>query len=231
MKTIGLIGGMSWESSKMYYEFINKRIQELLGDSYSGKSIMITVNFAEIEKLTFAGNWQGIGEIVKEAAQNLEKAGADMILLCTNAIHLVSNAISDNTSVPFLHIADVTAQEINKKGLKKVGLLGTSFVMEEEFYKNRISEKHGIEVIVPEAPDREVVHRMVYDELVKGIFTETSKQECLRIINLLKAQGAEGIIMGCTELPILLPGSEMDIPSFDTSKIHAYVAVDMALKA
>ncbi|MEO1053149.1 MAG: aspartate/glutamate racemase family protein [Bacteroidota bacterium] len=230
MKTIGLIGGMSWESSKVYYEFLNRRAKELLGGSHSGMSIMYSVDFAEIEKLTFAGDWDGIGDMMKQAAQSLEKAGADVILLCTNTIHLVSDAITQNTSVPFLHIADATGESIASAGLRKVGLLGTAFTMEKDFYKGYIKEKFGIEVIIPEAEDRKLVHDIIYNELVKGQFTEEAKNACLAIIDRLKASGAEGVIMGCTELPILIPEDEVDLPSFDTSKIHVYKAMDWAIK-
>lgn len=229
-KTIGLIGGMSWESSKIYYEHVNQRAKELLGGSHSSKNIMITVDFAEIVKLTFQKDWDAIGEIIKDAAQKLERAGADIILLCTNTIHLISNYITDNVNVPFLHIADATAIEIQKQKLKKVGLLGTSFTMEKDFYKGHILENYGIEVIIPNAEDRKVVHDIIYDELVKGQFTQASKEKCLRVINNLKLDGAEGVIFGCTELPILISESEVDIPTFDTGKIHAYRAVDWAIE-
>lgn len=230
MKTIGLIGGMSWESSKFYYEFVNTRVKEVLGGSHSCKNIMVTVDFAEIEKLTFEGNWDGIGEIVRDAAIKLEKAGADIVLLCTNTIHIVSDYITNSISVPFLHIADATGIALRDKGLKKVGLLGTRFTMEKEFYKGYILEKYGIEVIIPNQMDRETVHNIIYGELVKGQFTQVSKEKCLTLIENLKKDGAEGVILGCTELPILLPEQDIDIPSFDTGKIHAHSAVDWALK-
>ncbi|NJB69968.1 aspartate racemase [Saonia flava] len=229
MKTIGLIGGMSWESSKLYYESVNTKVKEELGGSHSCKNIMITVDFAEIEKLTFEGDWDGIGEIIKDAAIKLERAGADIVLLCTNTIHLVSNYISDNISIPFLHIAEATGLEIKKKGLRKVGLLGTRFTMEKDFYKGYIKENHGIEVIVPNEADRKIVHDIIYNELVKGQFTEVSKEKCLKIIKTLQKDGAEGIILGCTELPILIPSSEVEIPTLDTGTIHAQMAVEWAL--
>ncbi|MGB5820908.1 MAG: aspartate/glutamate racemase family protein [Saonia sp.] len=229
MKTIGLIGGMSWESSKMYYEFVNNKVKSRLGDSHSGKSIMLTVDFAEIKKLSFENNWEAIGEIMKGAAQQLERAGADIILLCTNTIHLVSDAISTNVNIPFLHIADATAKEIQKEGLKKVGLLGTAFTMEKDFYKGHILENYGIEVIIPDESDRKTIHDIIYNELVKGQFTQASKEKCKEIIARLREAGAEGIIMGCTELPILIPDSEVAIPTFDTGKIHAHHAVEWAL--
>jgi len=231
MKTIGLIGGMSWESSKVYYEFLNRRTQELLGGSHSSKSVMVSVDFAEIEKHSFAGNWKAIGELMAEAAQQLENAGADLILLCTNTIHLVSDAIVQSVDIPFIHIADTTAKAIKERHLKKVGLLGTAFTMEEDFYKGHIQDNYGIEVIIPDAKNRQIVNELIYQGFVRGVFTEESKSRCLEIISKLEAQGAEGIILGCTELPILIPEGEASIPSFDTGKIHAYSAVDLALKS
>lgn len=230
MKTIGLIGGMSWESSKMYYQFINTRINELAGGSHSAKSIMLSVDFAEIEKLSFAGDWDAIGESMKDAAQRLERAGADLILLCTNTIHIVSESIENAVQIPFIHIADATGTELQKKRLKKVGLLGTRFTMEKEFYTQLISEKYGVEVIIPNSDDRNTIHDIIYNELVKGKFTAESKVLGLEIIDRLKEVGVEGIIMGCTELPLLIPEEEIDIPSFDTAKIHAYAAAEWALQ-
>lgn len=229
-KTLGLIGGMSWESSKMYYQFINQRAKELLGGSHSAKSIMFSVDFAEIEKLTFENDWKAIGELMKEAAQSLEKAGADIILLCTNTIHLVSNAITSTVDIPFLHIADATGAAIKKQGLTKVGLLGTQFTMGKDFYKGYIFDNYGIEVIIPEAQDRKLVHDIIYQELVKGVFSDASKQKCMAVIERLGLAGAEAIIMGCTELPILIPDALVDLPTFDTGKIHAEAAVEWAIK-
>ncbi|NAS13259.1 aspartate/glutamate racemase family protein [Poritiphilus flavus] len=229
MKTIGLIGGMSWESSKVYYEYLNRRTQELLGGSHSSKNIMVTVDFAEIERWSFDGNWEAIGELMKESAQKLELAGADIILLCTNTIHLVSDAITQNVNIPFIHIADATGEAIKAQNLKKVGLLGTAFTMEKDFYTGYIRDKYDIEVIIPKAGDRQTVHKIIYDELVKGIFTEESRKKCMEIIQRLSDAGAEGIILGCTELPLLIPEASVDLPTFDTSRIHVYKAVDWAL--
>ncbi|MEL7002084.1 MAG: aspartate/glutamate racemase family protein [Bacteroidota bacterium] len=229
MKTIGLIGGMSWQSSKVYYELINERTQELLGGSHSSKSIMLSVDFDEIERLSFAGDWETMALQMKEAAQQLERGGADVIVLCTNTIHLVSEAIVDAVDIPFIHIADATAQAIQNKGLQKVVLLGTAFTMEKEFYKGHIKDNYQIDVIIPEEADRQMIHSIIYDELVKGIFTDEAKNKCIEVIEKLRAQGAEGVIMGCTELPILIPENEVPIPSFDTSKLHAYKAVDWVL--
>lgn len=230
MKTIGLIGGMSWESSKLYYEFLNTRVKDILGGSHSAKCAMVSVDFAEIERLTFKGDWNAIGELMKHAAQQLERAGADVILLCTNTIHLVSHFISDNVSMPFLHIASATGESIRKNGLKKVALLGTKFTMEKDFYTKTLTNDFDLEVLVPGANGRQVVHDIIYDELVKGQFTEVSKYKIIEIIKELQRQGAEGVILGCTELPILISDSDVTIPTFDTGKIHAFAAVEWSLK-
>mgnify|MGYP000126720986 CR=1 FL=1 len=229
MKTIGLIGGMSWESSKLYYEFINTKTKEILGGSHSAKCIMVSVDFAEIEKLTFKGDWNAIGELMKQAAQQLEKAGADIVLLCTNTIHLVSDYISENINIPFLHIATATGESIKKECLKKVALLGTKFTMEKGFYTTTLINNFGLDILIPKARDRQVVHDIIYNELVKGQFTNTSKQKIIGIIKELQNQGAEGVILGCTELPILISELDVTIPIFDTGKIHAYEAIEWSL--
>lgn len=229
MKTIGLIGGMSWQSSKSYYEFTNKRVNELAGGSHSAKSIMLSVNFKEIESLTFQGKWDKIGAMMADAARQLEKAGADIVLLCTNTIHLVSSAIETAIQIPFLHIADATGKAIQAKKLKKVALLGTRFTMEKDFYTKIIEENYDIEVIIPIEEDRKAIHDIIYNELVKGQFTELSREKCLEIIKRLEVAGAEGIIMGCTELPLLVPETNVSLPTFDTAKIHADQAVEWAL--
>ena len=230
MKTIGLIGGMSWESSKLYYEFLNKKTIELLGGSHSARCIIVSVDFADIERLTFKGDWNAIGKLMEQAAQQLERAGAEMILLCTNTIHLVSQYISENISIPFIHIASTTGESIKEKGLKKVALLGTKFTMEKDFYTKTLINDFELEILVPDANGKQVVHDIIYDELVKGIFTEASKQEIIKVIKELQHQGAEGVILGCTELPILISESDVAIPLFDTGKIHAYKAIELSLK-
>ncbi|GGG12565.1 racemase [Dokdonia pacifica] len=230
MKTIGLIGGMSWESSKLYYEFLNTRVKELMGGSHSAKCIMVSVNFAEIEYLTFKGDWEAIGELMKQAAQQLESAGADIVLLCTNTIHLVSSYISESITIPFLHIATTVGNSIKNKGLKKIALLGTKFTMEKDFYTKTLMNDFGLEILIPDMNDRQIVHDIIYNELVKGQFTDVAKQKNINIINKLKNQGAQGVILGCTELPILISALDTDIPIFDTSKIHAYKAVEWSLK-
>ncbi|MCL6267419.1 aspartate/glutamate racemase family protein [Flagellimonas myxillae] len=229
MKTIGLIGGMSWESSKIYYQHINEMIRGTLGGSHSAKSVLTSVDFDEIEQHSFANQWDKIGEAMALQAQKLVAAGADMVVLCTNTIHLVSDAITEAVDVPFIHIARATGEAIQKQGLQKVALLGTKFTMEKDFYTRILEEEFGLEILVPEVSDMDVLQSIIYNELVKGVFTETSKQRCLDIIKKLEDQGAEGVILGCTELPILIPSEEVDIPTFDTAKIHAQKAVDLAL--
>ncbi|WP_299887036.1 aspartate/glutamate racemase family protein [uncultured Lacinutrix sp.] len=229
MKTIGLIGGMSWESSKLYYQFLNIKAKELLGGSHSAKCIMVSVDFAEIERLTFKEDWSAIGEIMKQAAQQLEKAGADLILLCTNTIHLVSHYISENVNIPFMHIAETTGESIKRLGLKKIALLGTKFTMEKDFYTKTLINDFGLEIVIPNIDKRQVIHDIIYKELVKGQFTKVSKQEIINTIKVLQSQGAQGVILGCTELPILISESDIDIPIFDTGKIHAYKAVEWSL--
>jgi len=225
MKTIGLIGGMSWESSKLYYEFLNTRAREILGGSHSAKCIMISVDFADIARLTFEGDWEAIGGIMKNAAQSLEKAGAEIILLCTNTIHLVSHFITENVNIPFLHIATSTGESIQQLGLKKVALLGTKFTMEKDFYTIILETDFDLEVIIPDEEGRKVVNDIIYNELVKGKFSNTSKQKILKIMQELEKQGAEGAVLACTELPILISDSDTELPLFDTGKIHAHEAV------
>lgn len=229
MKTIGLIGGMSWESSKVYYEYTNQMVNEYLGGSHSAKSIMTTVDFAEIEKWSFEGNWNKIGDMMANHAVKLEKAGADMIVLCTNTIHLVSDRITNSVAIPFFHIAEATGEAIQAKGLKKVGLLGTRFTMEKDFYTKILEETYSLEVIIPSSEDRQAIHDIIYKELVKGIFTEDSKFEFLRIIKELEKQGIEGVIAGCTEIPLLISQKDISIPLFDTTRIHSAKAVNFAL--
>ena len=229
MKTIGLIGGMSWESSKLYYELINRRIKEKLGGSHSAKSLMISVDFGEIEKLTFEGKWNEIGDMMADCAKQLELGGADIILLCTNTIHLVSNRITEDVKIPFLHIAEATGDAIKHLGLKKIGLLGTKFTMEKDFYTKVLTDQYGLEVIIPSDSDRQIVHDIIYNELVIGEFNDSSREKCKEIINKLEIEGAEGIILGCTELPLLISTNDVNIVTFDTTKIHAFKAVDWVL--
>ncbi len=227
MKTIGLIGGMGWESSKVYYERINKKANEVLGGSHSARIIMVSVDFAEIEKLTHANNWDAIGEIVASSAKQLERAGADIVLLCTNLIHIVSEVIIENISIPFLHIADATGEAIQKQKLKKILLLGTKHTMEKDFYIKTLEDIYELEVVIPNAEDRAVIHAIIYEELLKNKFTKTSKKTILKIIKKAQLEGVEGVILGCTELPMLIKETDVTIPTFDTGNIHANKAVIM----
>lgn len=229
MKTLGLIGGMSWESSAVYYDLINKKVREILGGFHSCKSIMVTVDFSEIEKLQHLGEWKELDKIMVASAKQLERAGAEIIVLCTNTMHLCSPAIIENISIPFLHIAEATGMEIAKKKLKKVALLGTKFTMEKDFYKDYIFKNFGVEVIIPNEEEREQVHRIIYSELVHGQFNSDSREIYKSIIRNLEQQGAEGVILGCTEIPLLISDSDVDIPTFDTTTIHAEKAVEWAL--
>lgn len=229
MKTIGMIGGMSWESSKIYYQYLNEMIREKLGGSHSAKAILTSVDFDEIEKHSFSGDWDKIGNLMGTHAKKLEVAGSDVVLLCTNTIHLVSNFITDAINIPFLHIAHATGEAIKAKGMKKVALLGTKFTMENDFYTKILTENFGLEVIVPDVKDRNTLQSIIYYQLVKGVFTEESKVQTLDIIKKMAGQGAKGAILGCTELPLLVPAEEAVIPTFDTTKIHAQKAVEFAL--
>jgi aspartate racemase len=230
MKTIGLIGGMSWESSLEYYRILNLTVKEKLGGFHSSKSVMYSVNFEEVEKLQHKGEWSELTDLMINAAQRLEKAGADCVVICTNTMHKMAAEVESNISIPLIHIVDVTAEEIQKKGQKKVGLLGTRFTMEQEFYKGRLIHKHGIDVIIPDEGQRKIVHNILYDELVQGEINESSKNRFKDIIASLESRGAEGIILGCTEIPLLVKQKDYDIPLYDTTTIHARAAVEWALK-
>ena len=230
MKKIGLIGGMSWESSKVYYEIINKKVREVLGGFHSSKCIMESVDFAEIEILQRKNDWDTLNKLMVSSAKNLENANADIIILCTNTMHLCSEEIIKNISIPFLHIAEATGNQIKKQHIKKVLLLGTKFTMEKDFFKKILSNNFGIEVIIPDEKDRDIVHKTIYDELVQGKTESESRKEFQRIINNSIKNGAEGVVLGCTEIPLLIKDSDVDIPIFDTTKIHAESAVEFALK-
>ncbi|MDO9109643.1 MAG: aspartate/glutamate racemase family protein [Desulfatirhabdiaceae bacterium] len=229
MKTIGLIGGMSWESSLEYYRIVNETAKAKLGGLHSAKSIMYSVDFAEIERLQHQSRWQEAAHVLIDAAKSIENSGADFIVLCTNTMHKVAEEIQAHINIPFLHIADATARQITDSGIKKVGLLGTRFTMEEDFYKSRLTEKFGLEVIIPDADAREVVHRVIYDELVVGKIRQDSRERYLYIIQQLVDGGAEGIILGCTEIGLLVHQGDCRVPLFDTTRIHAVAAVEYAL--
>lgn len=230
MKTIGLIGGMSWESSIEYYRIINETAKEKLGGLHSAKSLMITVDFAEIEKLQHEDRWDEAAQILVKCAQDLERGGADFIVLCTNTMHKLADQIIANINIPFLHIADATAEKIVGRNIRKIGLLGTRFTMEHDFYKGRLIHNFGLEVIVPEQVDRDIVHRVIYDELVQGKIVNASREEYRRIIELLIAQGVEGIILGCTEIELLVKQGDSRVPLFPTTLIHAVAAMEKALQ-
>ena len=230
MKTIGLIGGMSWESSIVYYELINKKVNELLGGFHSCKSIMYTVDFDNIVKLQHEEKWEDLDIIMADSAKRLERAGADIVVLCTNTMHLCSKAITDSISIPFLHIAEATGMAIASRSIKKVGLLGTKFTMEKDFYKEVLTDKFGIEVIIPNEEEREKAHSIIYNELVHGQIKNESREVYKVIIENLQNRGAEGVILGCTEIPLLISDSDVNIPTFDTTEIHAEKAVEWALK-
>jgi aspartate racemase len=230
MKTIGLIGGMSWESSAEYYRIINETTKARLGALYSAKSLMYTVNFHEIEQMQHNSEWERAALVLVDAAQRLEFGGADCIVLCTNTMHKLASSIEAAVKIPFIHIADATAEKIKKQGMKKIGLLGTGFTMEQEFYKSRLTEKFGLEVIVPNKPDRDTIHHVIYDELCQGKVLPKSKAGYIRIMADLAKQGAEGIILGCTEIMLLVGQEDSSVPVFDTTTIHAVAAVDFALE-
>ena len=230
MKTIGLIGGMSWESSIEYYRIINEATKAKLGGLHSAKSLMVSVDFAEIEILQHQGKWIEAAQILIESAKSLENGGADFIVLCTNTMHKVADDIQANVNIPLLHIADATAQLVKESGIQKIGLLGTRFTMEEEFYKGRLSQEYGLSVSVPNAPQREIVHHVIYDELVLGKIEQNSKEQYVDIIRQMIDQGAEGIILGCTEIGLLIHEQDSPVPLFDTTRIHAEAAVEYALQ-
>lgn len=230
MKTIGLLGGMSWESTQGYYRAINEGVKEALGGLHSAKLVLNSVDFAEIEACQQSGDWRKAGEILAQAAQGVEAAGADCLLICTNTMHKVAEDIDDAISIPLIHIADATGEALKQAGVKRVGLLGTAFTMEQDFYKGRLSEQHDLEVLIPKAEDRALIHRVIFQELCVGITTNASKAEYLRIIEALKEQGAEAVILGCTEIGMLVTQADTDTPLFDTTEIHANAAVTFALK-
>lgn len=229
MKTIGLIGGMSWESSIEYYRIVNETAKAKLGGLHSAKSIMYSVDFAEIEILQRQGRWQEAAQVLIGAAKSLESGGADFIVLCTNTMHKVADDIQAHTHIPILHIADATAQQIKDSGIGKIGLLGTRFTMEEDFYISRLTQKYGLDVIIPNDQEREIVHRVIYDELVIGEIRQNSKERYIDIIKRLVEGGAEGVILGCTEIGLLVHDGDCRVPLFDTTKIHAVAAVEYAL--
>lgn len=231
MKTIGMIGGMSWESSIEYYRIVNEAVKARFGGLHSAKCIMYSVDFAEIEKLQHLGKWTEATALMIDAAKRVENGGADFLIICTNTMHKMADQVQSNIKILLLHIADATAEKIKSIGLKKIGLLGTRFTMEEDFYKGRLVANHGLDVIIPNKDERTTVHRVIYDELCQGKINESSKAQFVEIIDHLIEQGAQGIILGCTEIGLLVKQSDSRIPLFDTTAIHADAAVDFALEA
>jgi aspartate racemase len=229
MKTIGLIGGMSWESSLLYYRLINQGVQQRLGGLHSAELLMHSVDFAPIENLQHTGDWEGASKILIDAARRLEAGGADFFLIGTNTMHQVAPAVAAAVDIPLLHIADATAQVLVSNEVRRVGLLGTAFTMELEFYRERI-ERHGIEVVVPELHDRQMVHDIIYQELCLGKVDDDSREVYLAIIDRLREQHIDGVILGCTEIGLLLDSRHTDMPLYDTTEIHAAQAVDVALQ-
>lgn len=230
MKTLGLIGGMSWESTVPYYRMINEHVKQQLGGLHSAKLFLYSVDFYEIEQLQMAGDWQQAGEILGNAAHSLARAGAEVIVVCTNTMHKVAGDIERIGGLPLLHIADATAEKIKGQGLRKIGLLGTRFTMEQDFYRGRLQDKHQIDVVTPDEADRVIVHRIIYEELCLGIIKDASRDEYRRIIAKLEQQGVEGIILGCTEITLLVGAEDANVPVFDTTAIHALAAAEFALK-
>jgi len=230
LKTIGLIGGMSWESTVPYYRQVNETVKRQLGGLHSAKVVLVSVDFHEVERLQHAGDWDAAGVLLADAARALQAAGADFMVLCTNTMHKVAPAIEAAVTIPLFHIADPTAEEIKRAGHTKIGLLGTRFTMEQAFYKDRLRERHGLEVLVPDEADRDIVHRIIYDELCLGSIVDASRDEYRRIIAALVAQGAQAIILGCTEISLLVAQQDAAVPLFDTTAIHATKAAEWALK-
>jgi aspartate racemase len=227
--TIGLIGGMSWESSAEYYRIINREMQKRLGGVHSARSLMWSVDFGEVERLQHEGEWDRLTDAMKDAAIRLERGGADFIVLCTNTMHRMADAIASAAGIPLLHIADPTAERIKAAGLERVGLIGTAFTMEQDFYKGRLKQHYGLDVIVPEADDRRVVHDVIYKELVVGQVLEASRMAYRGIIARLVERGAQAVILGCTEIMLLVSDEDSAVPLYDTTTIHALAAVNRAL--
>ena len=229
MKTIGLIGGMSWESSAQYYRLINQGVRDSRGPTASARCLLWSFDFSEIERLQHADDWDGLGEMMADAAIRLERAGADVLLICTNTMHLLTDRVEREIVVPLLHIADPVAEAARAAGLRRVGLLGTAFTMERDFFTGRLRDRHGLDVIVPDAGDRATVHRIIYEELVAGIVRSESREAFRAVIARLVANGAEGVILGCTEIMLLVEQADSAVPLFDTTALHAAAAVTAAL--
>ncbi|UCE40050.1 MAG: aspartate/glutamate racemase family protein [Candidatus Aminicenantes bacterium] len=230
MKTMGLIGGMSWESSLEYYRIINETVKERLGGFHSAKCILYSVDFEEVEKLQHQGDWDELTRLMLDVAQRLESAGAEFVIICTNTMHLMAEEVKGAIQIPVLHIVDVTAEAIKGNGQTHVGLLGTKFTMEQNFYKGRLRDKHGLDVLIPSDDERQVVHDILYSELCLGEIKELSKGKFRSVIQNLVDRGAQGVILGCTEIPLIVSQDDYTIPVYDTTTLHAKAAVDFALR-
>lgn len=229
MKIIGFIGGMSWESSALYYQIANRKVREMLGGSHSCKCIMYSVDFDEIQQMQHEDKWEELNATMADAAKRVELAGAEIVALCTNTMHLCEKEIREAISIPFLHIAEATGHEIRKRGVSRVALFGTRFTMEKDFYKDLLKKKYGVDVIIPDLQDRKIIHNTIYNELVRGEINDISREKFITIIGKLQMQGAQGVILGCTEIPLLISENDVEIPVFDTTTIHAEMAVEWAL--
>ena len=229
MKVLGLLGGMSWESTIPYYRMINEQVKQRLGGLHSAKIVLYSVDFHEVERLQHQGDWEGAGRLLAGAAASLRAAGAEAIVICTNTMHKVADAVEQASGLPLIHIADATALQVQQQNIRRIGLLGTRFTMEQDFYRGRLQDNFAIEVVTPDAADREIVHRIIYEELCLGKIVDASRAEYRRIIAKLEQQGAEGIIFGCTEIGLLVSAQDAAVPVFDTTAIHAHAAAAYAL--
>ncbi len=230
MKMIGLIGGMSWKSATVYYKLINEFVNEKYDVKHSCKCLMYSVDFIIISELQHKGNWKKLSEIMSDIAMSLEKGGAEMIVICSNTMHFLAPDIERHIQIPLIHIIDAVAVKIKESNMKKTAFLGTKFIMEKDFYRNRLNEKHGIEVLVPFGNDIDIIHRIIFNELIHGEIKNESRKNYKKIINKLVEKGAEGVILGCTEIPLLIDQKDCVVPVFDSTTIHAKIAVEMALK-
>jgi aspartate racemase len=229
MRRIGLLGGMSWESSAEYYRLINEAVRERLGGLHSADCLLRSVDFADIARLQRSGQWEQAGALLAAEASALEAAGAELLVLCTNTMHKVAAAIAGSVQIPFVHIADTTARAVRAHGLQTVGLLATAYTMEQEFYVDRLQDMHDLRVLVPDEPDRRIVHEVIYNELCVGVIDDGSRAQYRRIMGQLAERGAEGILLGCTEIDLLVSPSDAPVPVFDTTRLHAHTAVELAL--
>jgi aspartate racemase len=231
VKRLGLIGGMTWHSTVDYYRLINAGVQEKLGGSHSADLLLLSIDFEPVEAMQGRGDWAGMGRLMGEWARSLETAGAEGLVICTNTMHRLADSVTEAVSVPLIHIADATAVAIKKRGLATVGLLGTRYTMELEFYRGRLEKAHGLKVLIPDEPGRTAVHDIIYKELAQGLVHEDSRREYIAVIEDLKRRGAQGVILGCTEIPLLIKAADSPLPVFDTTALHAAAAVDFALAA